>query len=155
MRTLDAMPRDKQLKIASETLYLFAPLAHRLGLHAIKSELEDLSLKYLEPEIYKTIFSKLEDSRPERKRFINKFIYPIKKDLAGKGMEFTIHGREKSVFSIWEKMKTKEIPFEDVFDLFAIRVIIDVPQEEEKEQCWKVYSVITDYYRPNQSRLRD
>ncbi len=155
MRTLDAMPRDKQLKIASETLYLFAPLAHRLGLHAIKSELEDLSLKFLEPEIYNTIYKKLEESRPERKRFINKFIYPIKKDLAGKGMNFNILGREKSVYSIWEKMKNKEIPFEDVFDLFAIRVIIDVPPEQEKEQCWRVYSVITDFYRPNQLRLRD
>jgi len=155
MRTLDAMPGNKQLKIASETLFLFAPLAHRLGLHAIKSDLEDLSLKYLEPEIYNTIYSKLEDSRPERKRFINKFIYPIKKELARKGMEYTIHGREKSVFSIWEKMKNKEIPFEDVFDLFAVRVIINVPQVEEKEQCWKVYSVITDHYRPNQLRLRD
>ncbi len=155
MRTLDAMPRDKQLKIASETLYLFAPLAHRLGLHAIKSELEDLSLKFLEPEIYNTIYRRLEDSRPERKRFINKFIYPIKKDLAGKGMNFTILGREKSVYSIWEKMKIKEIPFEDVFDLFAIRVVIDVPLVEEKEQCWRVYSVITDYYKPNQARLRD
>jgi guanosine-3',5'-bis(diphosphate) 3'-pyrophosphohydrolase len=155
MRTLDAMPRDKQLKIASETLYMFAPLAHRLGLHAIKSELEDLSLKFLEPEIYNTISSKLEASRPERRRFINKFIYPIKKDLAAKGMDFEIIDREKSVFSIWEKMRQKEIPFEDVFDLFAIRVIINVPQEQEKEDCWKVYSVITDYYRPNQMRLRD
>jgi len=155
MRTLDAMPRDKQLKIASETLYMFAPLANRLGLHAIKSELEDLSLKFLEPEIFNTIYNKLEESRPERKRFINKFIYPIKKDLAGKGMDFSILGREKSVFSIWEKMKKKEIPFEDVFDLFAIRVIINTPPEHEKEQCWRVYSVITDYYRPNQQRLRD
>src|SRR5210317_591214 len=155
MRTLDAMPGDKQLKVASETLYLFAPLAHRLGLHAIKSELEDLALKYLEPEIYNTIYAKLKASRPERKRFINKFIYPIKKDLAGKGMDFSIVGREKSVFSIWEKMKTKEIPFESVFDLFAVRVVINVPHEEEKEQCWRVYSVITDFYKPNQSRLRD
>ena len=155
MRTLDAMPRNKQLKIASETLYMFAPLANRLGLHAIKSELEDLSLKFLEPEIFNTIYNKLEESRPERKRFINKFIYPIKKDLAGKGLDFSILGREKSVFSIWEKMKNKEIPFEDVFDLFAIRVIINTPPEHEKEQCWRVYSVITDYYRPNQQRLRD
>jgi GTP pyrophosphokinase len=155
MRTLDAMPRDKQLKIASETLYLFAPLAHRLGLYSIKSELEDLALKFLEPEIYNTIYNKLKESRPERKRFINKFIYPIKKELADKGMDFTIHGREKSIYSIWEKMKKKEIPFEDVFDLFAVRVVIDVPSQEEKEQCWRVYSVITDYYRPNQARLRD
>lgn len=155
MRTLDAMPRDKQLKIASETLYLFAPLAHRLGLHTIKSELEDLSLKFLEPEIYNTIVGKLEESRPERKRFISKFIYPIKKDLAEKGMKFNIHDREKSVYSIWEKMRSKEIPFEDIFDLFAIRIIIDTPLEKEKEQCWRVYSVITDYYKPNQQRLRD
>ncbi|MCD4724629.1 MAG: HD domain-containing protein [Bacteroidales bacterium] len=155
MRTLDAMPENKQLKIASETLYLFAPLAHRLGLHAIKCELEDLSLKFLEPEVFNTISRKLEESRPERKRFINKFIYPIKKDLAGKGMDFRILDREKSVFSIWEKMQSKEIPFEDIFDLFAIRIIIDVPVEKEKEQCWRVYSVITDYYRPNQKRLRD
>lgn len=155
MRTLDAMPRDKQLKIASETLYLFAPLAHRLGLHSIKSELEDLSLKFLEPEIYNTIVRKLEESRPERKRFISKFIYPIKKDLAEKGMKFNIHDREKSVYSIWEKMRSKEIPFEDIFDLFAIRIIIDTPLEKEKEQCWRVYSVITDYYKPNQQRLRD
>jgi GTP pyrophosphokinase len=155
MRTLDAMPRDKQLKIASETLYLFAPLAHRLGLHTIKSELEDLSLKILEPEIYNTILRKLKASRPERKRFINKFIYPIKKELAAKGMNFNIHDREKSVYSIWEKMRIKEIPFEDIFDLFAIRIIIDVPLEKEKEQCWRVYSVITDHYKPNQQRLRD
>ncbi len=155
MRTLDAMPRNKQLKIASETLYLFAPLAHRLGLYAIKSELEDLSLKYLEPEIFNTITSKLSESRPERRRFINKFIYPIKKDLAARGMQFEIIDREKSVFSIWQKMKNKEIPFEDVFDLFAIRVIIDTDPENEKEECWRVYSVITDYYRPNQKRLRD
>ncbi|MEN8223818.1 MAG: RelA/SpoT family protein [Bacteroidota bacterium] len=155
MRTLDAMPRDKQLKIASETLYLFAPLAHRLGLFAIKSELEDLSLKFLEPEVYHTIDSKLEESRPERKRFINKFIYPIKKELAGKGMQFRILVREKAVYSIWEKMRNKEIPFENIFDLFAIRVIIETPLEKEKEQCWRVYSVITDFYRPNQKRLRD
>ena len=155
MRTLDAMPRDKQLKIASETLYLFAPLAHRLGLYAIKSELEDLSLKILEPEVYNTIARKLEDSRPERKRFISKFIYPIKKDLASKGMSFRIIDREKSVYSIWDKMRTKEVPFEDIFDLFAIRIIIDTPPDEEKEQCWRVYSVITDYYKPNQKRLRD
>jgi GTP pyrophosphokinase len=155
MRTLGAMPHHKQLKIASETLYMFAPLAHRLGLYAIKSELEDLSLKILEPEVYHTISKKLEKSRPERKRFINKFIYPIKKDLAEKGMKFTILDREKSIFSVWEKMRKKEVPFEDVYDLFAVRVVIDAPPEQEKEQCWKVYSVITDYYRPNQKRLRD
>jgi GTP diphosphokinase / guanosine-3',5'-bis(diphosphate) 3'-diphosphatase len=155
MRTLDSMPAGKQLKIASETLYMFAPLAHRLGLYAIKSELEDLAMKYLEPEIYLTITEKLEESRPERKRFINKFIYPIKKDLAGKGIDFTIIDREKSIYSIWDKMKKNGIPFEDVFDIFAIRIIIETPVNREKEECWRVYSVITDHYRPNQNRLRD
>jgi GTP pyrophosphokinase len=155
MRTLEALPKDKQLKISSETLYLFAPLAHRLGLHAIKSELEDLALKFTEPEIYQTIQLKLKESRLDRLRFINKFIYPIKRDLSTRGMKFTIHTREKNVFSIWNKMKNKEIPFEEVFDLFAVRIVIDVPPEEEKAECWRVYSIITDYYRPKQDRLRD
>jgi len=155
MRTLDAMPHQKQLKIASETLYLFAPLAYRLGLYAIKSELEDLSLKYTEPEVYAAIKKKLSESKPERQRFINKFIYPIKKALASKGMDFKIIAREKSVHSIWEKMRLKEIPFEEVFDLFALRVIIDVPLDKEKVECWRVYSTITDHYKPNLDRLRD
>ena len=132
MRTLDSMPPDKQLKIASETIYLYAPLANRLGLHAIKSELEDLSLKYTEPEIYETISTKLKDSEDERNRFINSFIYPIKKTLAEKGFDYSITGRSKSIYSIWEKMKKKEIPFEEVFDLFAIRIIIDTPVETGK-----------------------
>lgn len=155
MRTLDAMLHEKQLKIASETLYLYAPLAYRLGLYAVKSELEDLSLKYTETEIYDAIKTKLSESKPERQRFINKFIYPIKKALATKGMDFKIIAREKSVHSIWEKMRLKEIPFEEVFDLFAIRIIIDVPVDKEKVECWRVYSTITDYYRPNLDRLRD
>lgn len=155
MRTLDAMPHDKQLKIASESLYLFAPLAHRLGLYTIKSELEDLALKYTEPEIYNSIVSKLASSRIERTRFINKFIYPIKKELSVKGIEHEIYAREKSIHAIWEKMKLKDIPFEEVYDLFAVRIIIDVQQELEKAECWRVYSIITDFYRPNQDRLRD
>jgi GTP pyrophosphokinase len=155
MRTLDAMSHEKQLKIASETLYLFAPLAYRLGLYAIKSELEDLALKYTETEVYNAIKKKLHESKLERQRFINKFIYPIKKALASTGMDFKIIAREKSVHSIWEKMRQKEIPFEEVFDLFAIRVIIDVPLDKEKVECWRVYSAITDYYRPNLDRLRD
>jgi GTP pyrophosphokinase len=155
MRTLDAMPNQKQLKIASETLYLFAPLAYRMGLYAIKSELEDLALKYTETEVYNAIKKKLSESKPERQRFINKFIYPIKKALASKGMDFKIITREKSVHSIWEKMRLKEIPFEEVFDLFAVRIIIDVPLDKEKVECWRVYSTITDHYRPNLDRLRD
>jgi len=155
MRTLDAMPSDKQLKISSETLYLFAPLAHRLGLFAIKSELEDLALKYTEAEVYESVQKQLTDTKPERTRFINKFIYPIKKDLSEKGIKFTIQAREKSIFSIWNKMKTKEVPLEEVYDLFAVRIVIDVPPELEKAECWRVYSIITDHYRPNQHRLRD
>jgi len=155
MRTLEALPKDKQLKISSETIYLFAPLAHRLGLFAIKSELEDLSMKSTEPEIYFSLQQKLEASKADRLRFTNKFIYPIKKDMRSKGMKFQIFTREKSIFSIWQKMKKKEIPFEEVYDLFAVRIVIDVPLELEKSECWKVYSFITDHYRPNHNRLRD
>jgi GTP pyrophosphokinase len=155
MRTLEALPKDKQLKIASETSYLFAPLAHRLGLFAIKSELEDLSLRATEPEIYHSLQEKLLASKAERLKFTNKFIYPVKKDLREKGMKFQIFAREKSIFSIWQKMKKKEIPFEEVYDLFAVRIVLDVPLELEKSECWKVYSVITDHYRPNHNRLRD
>lgn len=155
MRTLEALPEDKQLKISSETSYLFAPLAHRLGLFAIKSELEDLSLRATEPEIYHSLQQKLEASKADRLRFTNKFIYPIKKDMRSKGMKFQIFAREKSIFSIWQKMKKKEIPFEEVYDLFAIRIVIDIPLELEKSECWKVYSFITDHYRPNHNRLRD
>ncbi|MBW6489632.1 MAG: RelA/SpoT family protein [Lentimicrobium sp.] len=155
MRTLDAMIPEKRLKIASETIYLFAPLAHRLGLYAIKSELEDLALKYTEPEIYATIASKLEETAASRTKFISKFIYPIKKELAKQGLKFEIIGREKSIYSIWQKMKTKQIPFDEVFDLFAVRIIIDTEFENEKYQCWQAYSTVTDFYSPKQNRLRD
>ncbi|MFA6950355.1 MAG: RelA/SpoT family protein [Lentimicrobiaceae bacterium] len=155
MRTLDSMPHEKQLKIASETIYLFAPLAHRLGLYAIKSELEDLALKYTEPEIYNSIARKLEETSVERARFINKFIYPIRKALLAQGIVFQIVAREKSIYSIWQKMKAKQVPFEEVFDIFAIRIIIDTPVENEKYQCWQVYSIVTDFYSPKQNRLRD
>lgn len=155
MRTLDAMPPEKQLKIASETIYLFAPLAHRLGLYAIKSELEDLALKYTDPEVYATISRKLAETEVSRTKFINKFIYPIRKALLENGMEFEILAREKSIYSIWNKMKSKQVPFEEVFDLFAIRIIIDTSFENEKYQCWQAYSIVTDYYNPKQNRLRD
>jgi GTP pyrophosphokinase len=155
MRTLDAMAPEKQLKIASETIYLYAPLAHRLGLHAIKSELQDLALKYIEPEVYVSISNKLKESEKDRSRFINKFIYPIKKDLAAQGINYTITARAKSIYSIWEKMKAKEVSFEEIYDIFAVRIIIDAPPETEKADCWKVYSIITDCYHPNNDRLRD
>ncbi|HPT02095.1 MAG TPA: RelA/SpoT family protein [Bacteroidales bacterium] len=155
MRTLDAMPARKQKNIAAETLYLYAPLAHRLGLYAIKSELEDLALKYTEPEVYNTLARKLHDTEYERSRFIQRFILPIKKSLAANGITFEIDSREKSIYSIWKKMQTKEIPFEEVYDLFAVRIIIDSPPEAEKINCWQVYSIITDHYSPKQNRLRD
>lgn len=155
MRTLDALSHEKQLKISSETVYLYAPLAHRLGLHAIKSELEDLALKYTEPAVYESISRKLRESARSRTRFVSKFIYPIKKTLAEKGFGFTIHEREKSIAAIWMKMQKKEVSFEEIYDIFAVRIVIDSPPESEKTDCWKVYSVITDFYRPNMERLRD
>lgn len=155
MRTLDSMPPEKQLKIASETTYLYAPLAHRLGLFAIKSDLEDLALKYTEPEIYQNIMRKLKDTEAERTHFIEEFIHPIKRALTDKGLDFDIFGRLKSVYSIWQKMKKKEIPFEEVYDLFAVRIVIETLPEQEKYDCWRVYSTITDFYTPNQDRLRD
>jgi len=155
MRTLDAMTPEKQLKVASETIYLYAPLAHRLGLHAIKSEMEDLAMKYTNQEVFEAIANKLKESERERIRFINKFINPVRKAMNEQGFRFSIAGREKSISSIWEKMKKKEVQFEEVFDVFAIRVVIDSPLETEKADCWKAYSIITDIYRPNMERLRD
>ncbi len=155
MRTLDAMPPSKQQNIAAETLYLYAPLAHRLGLYVIKSELEDLALKYNEPEIYRTISMKLKETEVERTSFIHKFILPIKQAMASQGIIFEIDTRAKSVYSIYKKMQSKEIPFEEVYDLFAVRIIIESPQEDEKMDCWRIYSIITDNYNPKQNRLRD
>jgi guanosine-3',5'-bis(diphosphate) 3'-pyrophosphohydrolase len=155
MRTLDSMAPEKQLKISSETVYLYAPLAHRLGLYTIKTELEDLAMKYTEPEIFVNISRKLKESETERAAFITRFIAPIKKALNEQELKYTIIARTKSISSIWEKMKKKEVPFEEIFDLFAIRIVIDSPYESEKADCWRVYSVVTDIYRPNPDRLRD
>lgn len=155
MRTLESMRRDKQLKIASETMYLYAPLAHRLGLYAIKTELEDLSFKYLEPEMYEGIVNNLRESQRQRTRFINKFSLPIINSLNEAGVEYEIKGRTKSVYSIARKMKAQGVPFEEVYDLFAIRIITESKQESEKSDCWKAYSIVTDHYVPNPSRFRD
>ncbi len=155
MRTLDSLPPKKQLKVANETLYLFAPLAHRLGFHAIKSELEDLAMKYTEPEVYQTILQKLADTKEERNRFIQSFTKPIKKTLQQENLGFNILARTKSVSSIWGKMKKKEVPFDEVYDIFAIRIILHSPDEREKADCWKAYSIVTDIYQPNPDRLRD
>jgi GTP diphosphokinase / guanosine-3',5'-bis(diphosphate) 3'-diphosphatase len=155
MRTLDSMPRTKQLKIASETIYLYAPLAHRLGLYAIKSELEDLYLKYTESEIYKEIANKINETKHARNKFIKDFIAPLQRELSNQDFNFVIKGRPKSIYSIWNKMKKQKIPFEEVYDLFAIRIIIDTKPELEKGACWQVYSIVTDFYKPNPDRLRD
>jgi guanosine-3',5'-bis(diphosphate) 3'-pyrophosphohydrolase len=156
MRTLDGMRSDKQLKIASETVYIYAPLAHRLGLYNIKTEMEDLSMKYLEPDSYKEIAKKLAETKRERGRYINEFIKPIKEKMEKSGLpNFEIYGRPKSIHSISNKMKKKGVTFEEVYDLFAIRIIIDAPQEKEKEDCWKAYSIVTDMYSPSPERLRD
>ena len=155
MRTMDFMKREKQLKISSETVYVYAPLAHRMGLYNIKTELEDLAMKYLEPDQYREIARKLAETRRERTRYINEFIKPIREKLEKNEFDFEIYGRPKSIHSIWNKMKKKSVAFEEVYDLFAIRVILNSQPEKEKEDCWKVYSFITDEYTPSPERLRD
>jgi GTP pyrophosphokinase len=155
MRTLDSMKREKQLKVSSETVYVYAPLAHRMGLYIIKTEMEDLAMKYLEPDIYHSIARKLADTKRERSRYINEFIKPVRERLDKAGFEYEIYGRPKSINSIWNKMKKKNVEFEEVYDLFAIRVIVDTLSDMEKEACWKVYSVVTDMYNPAPERLRD
>ncbi len=155
MRTLKSMPKDKQLKIKSETEYVYAPLAHRLGLYNIKSELEDLSLKYSDSEMYSFITKKLQLSESARKLFTKSFIKPIDSSLKSLSLDFNIKARTKSIKSIYNKMKKQKIPFEEIYDLFAIRIIFDSPKEEEKANCWKIYSIVTDFYTPNVNRLRD
>ena len=155
MRTLDAMSKQQKLKIASETLYLYAPLAHRLGLYSIKSELEDLGLKFTKPEIYKAISLKLNETKLSRNKYINKFSQPIKTVLRNEGLKTTIKGRPKSIYSIREKILYKGVTFDNIFDKFAIRIIVDSNNKNEKSDCWKIYSIVTDFYKPNPDRLRD
>jgi GTP pyrophosphokinase len=155
MRTLDSMSREKQLKIASETVFIYAPLAHRLGLYNIKSELEDLAMKYTEQQTYRDIAKRLKETKRERTRYINEFIKPIKEVLQEEGLTFEIYGRPKSIHSIWNKIKKKGVTFEEVYDLFAIRIILDTPIDKEKSDCWRVYSIITDFYHPSPERTRD
>ena len=156
MRTLGAMPINKQIKITGETIYLFAPLAHRLGLYAIKTELEDLCMKYRFPQQYAEIKQKLADTEANRREFIEKFCAPIKEALDRDNFNYEIAGRVKSVYSIWSKMQRKQIPFEEIYDLFAIRIVFkSLPFPSEKTQCWQIYSTITDIYTPKPDRLRD
>ena len=156
MRTLGAMPMNKQIKITGETIYLFAPLAYRLGLYSIKSELEDLCMKYRFPQQYAEITQKLQESEASRREFIDKFSAPIVAALNRDNFNYEISGRVKSVYSIWSKMQRKQIPFEEIYDLFAVRIVFKpLPFPSEKTQCWQIYSTITDIYTPKPDRLRD
>lgn len=155
MRTLESFPELKRNKKSWETLNLYSQLAHKLGLYAVKSEMEDLSLKYLEPKEYQHIVRKLSEGDAARQAFIASFVRPIEERLRALGIHYKLKSRTKSVYSIWRKMRKQKVPFEEVYDLFAIRIIIDCPPAEEKMQCWSVYSVVTDFYTPNPERMRD
>ena len=156
MRTLGAMPHNKQIKITSETIYLFVPLAYRLGLHAIKSELEDLCMRYRFPKEYEEIRRKIDATKSEREEYIERFMAPIREVLDRNKFQYEMSARVKSIYSIWNKMRRKEIPFEEVYDLFAIRIVFKaLPFPSEKTQCWQVYSCVTDIYTPKPDRLRD
>ena len=155
MQTMDAMPSDKQVKIASETLYIYAPLAHRLGLYNIKTELEDLGLKYTEPEVYNSIVAKVKASKEEQQNYLERFTESIKNGLSKENFTYEIKGRFKSIFSIKRKMLKQNVTFDEVFDKYAIRIIFNPISEDEKHDAWKIYSIVTDNFRPNPARLRD
>lgn len=155
MRTLGAMPRHKQLKIAAETSYIYAPLAHRLGLYNFKTEFLDLCMKINEPETYKEIAAKLQQTKRERSRYISEFIKPLEERLGELNVPYKIIGRPKSIYSIWNKIKNKQVPFDQIYDKFAVRVILEVPADKEKLVCWQAYSIVTDVHRPLPERLKD
>ncbi|MEM8763652.1 MAG: RelA/SpoT family protein [Bacteroidota bacterium] len=155
MLTMDAMPEHKQVKIASETLYIYAPLAHRIGLYNIKTHLEDLSLKYTEPEVYNDIQAKIEDTEEEQLAYIEDFSNVIRNSLDKEGLNYEIKGRMKSIFSIRRKMKAQNVAFDEVYDKFAIRIIYKSDRKNEKFLAWKIYSIVTDHFTPNPIRLRD
>jgi GTP pyrophosphokinase len=155
MQTMESMSPNKQVKIASETLYIYAPLAHRIGLYNIKNELEDLGLKYTEPEVYNDILSKIKESKEEQDLYIQTFSKTIKDSLDGENLQYTIKGRPKSIFSIRRKMLKQNVSFDEVYDKFAVRICYEGPPETEKFLAWKIYSIVTDHFRPNPIRLRD
>ena len=156
MKAINHHPNQKFVfDIASESLYLYAPLAHRLGLYKIKSELEDMSLKYTNRDLYTQIAHKLNESKQERDKYIAEFIAPIKKKLEDDGFKFEIKGRTKSIYSIWNKMRKQNAELKDIYDLFAIRIIIDTPLKNERSDCWKAFAIVTDMFKPNPSRLKD
>ena len=151
----DTKNSEAQKEVSQEAAYLYAPLAHKLGLYKLKSELEDLSLKYLEHDAYYLIKDKLSETKKSRDAYIERFVKPIEERLKAAGLTFHIKGRTKSIHSIWQKMKKQKCGFEGVYDLFAIRIIIECPEDREKQQCWQTYSIVTDMYQPNPKRLRD
>jgi GTP diphosphokinase / guanosine-3',5'-bis(diphosphate) 3'-diphosphatase len=155
MRNLDNAPEKERLPLASETYFLYAPLAHRLGFYNIKSEMEDLAVKYLEPEQYNIVECRLKQTTSSRNKLIRDFSLPLKEKLESQGFKFSIKSRTKSIHSIMLKMKKQGVPFEEVYDLFAIRIILDSSSENEKSDCWRAYSIVTDVYQPNPSRMRD
>lgn len=155
MRTLGSMPRHKQLKIAAETSYIYAPLAHRLGLYAFKTEFLDLCMKITDPDNYQAIARKLAETKRSREAYIQEFITPLSEKLNSLGVQYHIYGRPKSIYSIWNKIKNKQVPFEEIYDLFAVRIVLDVPPEREKLMCWQVYSIVTDVHTPIPERLKD
>ncbi len=155
MRTLGAMPKHKQLKIAAETTFIYAPLAHRLGLYSFKTEFQDLSMKITEPEMYLEIARKLQETKQERTRYINEFLKPLNEALKEIGYPYRTTGRPKSIYSIANKIKTKNVPFEEIYDLFAVRIIVELPLKKEKQICWQIYSIVTDVHTPIAERLKD
>lgn len=155
MQTMDAMPAHKQVKIASETIYIYAPLAHRLGLYNIKQELEDLGLKYTEPEVYNSIIAKIKESKEEQQNYLNRFAKTLENGLDKENFTYEIKGRFKSIFSIRRKMRKQNVTFDEVFDKYAIRIVFKPISEDEKHDAWKIYSIVTDNFRPNPARLRD
>jgi len=155
LRTIGSMPKHKQLKISAETSYIFVPLAHRLGLYQVKTEFQDICMKISDPETYQEIRQKLNESKDSRQAYVQRFLKPIEEKLNKTDISFRTLGRSKAIYSIYNKIKTKQVPFEEIYDLFAVRIIIDVPIEDEKSICWQVYSIITDVYRPIPERLKD
>ena len=146
---------EAKMEVSQEAAYLYAPLAHKLGLYKLKSELEDLSLKYMEPDAYYMIKDKLNETKASRDAYIAAFIKPVEEKVKAAGIKCHIKGRTKSIHSIWQKMKKQKCGFEGIYDLFAIRIIIDCEEDKEKMQCWQAYSIVTDMYQPNPKRLRD
>lgn len=155
MRNFEHLERTEQLRISSEILYIYAPLAHRLGLYNIKTEMEDLTLKFTDYKAYRNVTDKLKETKASRDHFIREFIKPLREELNVHGIDAEITGRMKSIYSIWSKMKRQNVDFEEIYDLFAIRIIIKSQPKNEKADCWKVYSIVTDFYQPNPNRLRD